>query len=119
MSPQFFIVFKCQTVHHLRMERRRLQRFLTLLSDLVQRDEFHQSLINLKLLEVNRNGSTPGAGMDKCGCHFESGLETDQINTQQQGSNTTSSPDQHSFPRKMKHDVSEKDLSEMDEVCFF
>jgi len=34
----------------MRNERDRLQKFFIRLSDLVQRDEFHQSLVNLKLI---------------------------------------------------------------------
>jgi len=96
------------------MERRRLQRFFTLLSDLVQRDEFHQSLINLKLLEVNQSGGgAPDPGTEKCGC------------TPDSESGTDADPDRKSagcvhcdetLSRKAKLDVLEKDLSEMDEV---
>lgn len=46
-------------MHHLRSEKERLQKFLSCLTDLVQRDEFHQSLVNLQLI-VSPTSDTTG-----------------------------------------------------------
>lgn len=54
----------CQTVQHLRKERSQLQKFFICLSEIVQRDEFHQSLINLGLLEVP--GDVTSSNSDGC-----------------------------------------------------
>jgi len=69
----YFIHFQYQTIVHMRSERHQLQKFFTCFSELIQRDEFHQSLVNLGLIANHKDTSvspkaSPDSGISSSSC---------------------------------------------------